>query len=398
MLGMLQRLAKAVTSSSHREETYLTPARAALIAVDRAIRDMRAGLPVFLVTEHQPSGLLIQAAECMTPASYRWLQQESTQPPELLLSPERAHTLHLPAQPVWLQTQSLTPETIAAIADPTLPQENMISFAAQTHITGREHHLANAAVALVKYAELLPVLLTASMRFSSQDAMHQWLAATRVLRVSRPAIESYLPAKAQSLQQVSSAQVPLQGHIPARVVSFRPASGGLEQLAILIGEPEKQTTPVSIRLHSSCLTGDIFGSMRCDCGAQFRKAIEDMQQEGHGVVLYLQQEGRGIGITNKLKAYELQDHGHDTFDANEMLGYAKDERRFMMAAEMLKQLGIRKVRLMTNNPQKLEGLIQAGIDVVDRIAHIIPPNGVNDAYLKAKADKGGHLLQHDDTV
>jgi GTP cyclohydrolase II len=184
--------------------------------------------------------------------------------------------------------------------------------------------------------------------------------------------------------------VPLADAEDARIVAFRPRDGGGEHLAILIGRPADNLPPL-VRLHSQCFTGDLLGSLRCDCGDQLRGAIREIAAGGGGVVLYLAQEGRDIGLVNKLRAYELQDRGLDTFDANEALGFDADERLFLPAAEMLRQLGIERIRLLTNNPDKMQALEAAGIAVIERVAHAFPANGHNERYLSAKA-RSGHLL------
>ena len=150
--------------------------------------------------------------------------------------------------------------------------------------------------------------------------------------------------------------------------------------------------PVLIRLHSECYTGDLLGSLRCDCGEQLRGAIAEIARHGSGVLLYLAQEGRGIGLVNKLRAYQLQDAGFDTVDANEQLGFDADERVYRPAATMLARMGIKSVRLMTNNPLKIGQLAQYGIEVAERVPHIFPANGHNEKYLRTKAEKSGHLL------
>jgi GTP cyclohydrolase II len=188
---------------------------------------------------------------------------------------------------------------------------------------------------------------------------------------------------------VSRARVPLAGAEDARVLAYRPSDGGIEHLAIVIGEPKE---PVLIRLHSECFTGDLLGSLRCDCGDQLRGAIQQISREGAGVLIYLAQEGRGIGLVNKLRAYQLQDDGADTVEANEQLGFDADERVYMPAAEILKDLGFRRVRLMTNNPEKVTALAHFGIDVVERVPHAFAANPHNERYLETKAKKSGHLF------
>jgi len=203
----------------------------------------------------------------------------------------------------------------------------------------------------------------------------------------------YEHTQARTLKAVSEATVPLLDAQDTRIVAFRPYDGGLEHLAIIIGEPStEKDEPVLARLHSECFTGDLLGSLRCDCGDQLRGAINEIASTGGGVLLYLAQEGRGIGLVNKLRAYELQDRGFDTMDANEQLGFDADERVYLPAAEMLRQLGFASVRLMTNNPAKIEALSACDVNVVERVEHAFPSNRHNEHYLKTKAVRGGHLF------
>ena len=211
---------------------------------------------------------------------------------------------------------------------------------------------------------------------------------------SRPSL-AYRRLSASTLKPVSEARVPLADAENVRIVSFRPADGGADQLAILVGEPERHLAPLA-RLHSECFTGDFLGSLRCDCGDQLRGAIRRMAHEGGGVLLYLAQEGRGIGLANKLRAYTLQDGGLDTVDANHHLGFANDERDYWAAAAMLRQLGIVRVRLLTNNPAKIAQLERYGIEVAGRVPHIFAANVHNRGYLLTKAVRSGHMLEVDD--
>ena len=202
---------------------------------------------------------------------------------------------------------------------------------------------------------------------------------------------AYRRSSAGQLNRVSQARVPLVGAENTEIVAFRAGDGGADHLAIVIGEPKPDQPPLT-RLHSACMTGDLLGSLRCDCGDQLRGAIEVIAQSGAGILLYLAQEGRGIGIANKLRAYELQDAGVDTIDANQLLGFEADERSYLAAAEMLRQLGFSKVRLLTNNPEKVAGLESCGVRVVERVPHVFPENPHNSAYLRTKATRAGHLF------
>ena len=209
--------------------------------------------------------------------------------------------------------------------------------------------------------------------------------------VEASAIESYMKTAAHSLRIVSRARVPLEDAEHAQVVAFRPRDGGIEHLAIVVGEL-KTDAPVLIRMHSECFTGDLMGSLRCDCGNQLRGAISEIAKAGSGILLYLAQEGRGIGLVNKLRAYQLQDAGFDTVDANLQLGFDSDERDYLPAAQMLSLLGVGQVKLLSNNPLKVAALAKQGIDVVERVAHIFPSNEHNDGYLRTKAAKSGHMF------
>jgi GTP cyclohydrolase II len=184
--------------------------------------------------------------------------------------------------------------------------------------------------------------------------------------------------------------VPLAGAESSRVALFRDEFGGGEHVAVVIGEPDLAGS-VPVRLHSACLTGDLLGSLRCDCGEQLRTAVEQIAALGGGILLYLDQEGRSIGLANKLRAYAIQDTGVDTFDADHRLGFSADERSYDLAAAMLQQMGVLRVRLLTNNPAKIDGLREHGIDVVDRLPLQTRPNVHNAAYLRSKRERAGHL-------
>ncbi|VVT21044.1 GTP cyclohydrolase-2 [Sphingomonas sp. EC-HK361] len=195
---------------------------------------------------------------------------------------------------------------------------------------------------------------------------------------------------AARLSIAARAHLPVAGAEDAEIVAFRTPEGPGEHIALLIGDPNGQ--PPLVRLHSECLTGDALGSLKCDCGPQLHAAIHAIEASGWGILLYLRQEGRGIGLINKLRAYALQDQGFDTVDANTRLGFAIDARDFGVAARMLALLGQDRVRLLTNNPQKVAGLEAAGITVVERVAHALPPNPHNARYLATKRDRTGHQL------
>ncbi len=212
-----------------------------------------------------------------------------------------------------------------------------------------------------------------------------------LVRVSGEALRAYRRAQAADLKIVSRAPVPLEGAPQTEFIVFRGGEGLRDQVAIVVGAPDFQK-PVPVRLHSACLTGDLFGSLKCDCGDQLRETVRFMAENEGGILLYLDQEGRGNGLANKIRAYKLQAQGYDTYDADEVLGFDSDQRRFDFAAAMLKQLGVASVRLMTNNPEKISAVREAGIEVVSDHRVIGRRTAENVRYLAAKRDRAGHYI------
>ncbi len=356
------------------------------IAVERAAGELRAGR---LVAVTRNDGLvLIGAAEVATPHMLDDLARRSQTVPALALTAHRAAVLHI--NPSGHDIELLTiashfsADVLRSIADASKDLNDPMKgpFRKAAFAQEPSHH---AAIRLLKIARLLPAgLVTAVLKLPTN-------AASGLLTVAADDIMAYDTTIALGLQQVAAARVPLGGADNTRIIAFRPQDGGIEHLAIVIGDPSPDQ-PVLIRLHSECFTGDLLGSLKCDCGDQLRGAIAEISRVGAGILLYLAQEGRGIGLINKLKAYSLQDQGFDTVDANERLGFDADERVFLPAAEMLKRLGHTTVRLMTNNPEKVAGLEACGITVTDRVPHAFPSNSHNEYYLLTKKKRSGHYL------
>ena len=358
-----------------------------LRAVHRAAADLRRGTPVLLLGTPD---LVLLTAETAGARGLGELRQLAEGTPVLLLAPARAASvLHRPVVPLRpalalrLPEALFAPDFLRSLADPTaeqiLPGEPVLLPEAPA--------AAPAALALAKLARLLPAVLAAPLRADAAGRA----AELQLQAVQAADVLAYPQAMAANLVRVAEASVPLEGAPDTRIVAFRAPDAGVEQLAIVVGRPEAAEAPL-VRLHSECFTGDLLGSLRCDCGAQLRGAIRRMAEEGAGVLLYLAQEGRGIGLVNKLRAYALQDRGLDTLDANRALGWGADERNFMVAATMLEALGVRRLRLLTNNPDKVTALAACGIEVLRREGHVFAPNGVNDHYLATKALRFGHLL------
>ncbi|HUM07809.1 MAG TPA: GTP cyclohydrolase II [Acidocella sp.] len=354
-------------------------------AVHRAIAEARRGVPVVLAARHP---LIIVPAETVGAEGLRLVDTLSNGPAALLLSPSRAAAVlqhevadKAPAIALKLARPLIDTETLKRAADPTLEQ-----ILPQFETTGAPPE-AEAALALAKLARLLPAVVVAPVKpgWASQKA------GADLLAVPAADLLAYPLNLAASLTKVAEVAVPLDAARDARLIAYRALDQGIEHMAILVGEPEKLEAPL-VRIHSECFTGDLLGSLRCDCGPQLQGAIASMAQAGAGAVLYLAQEGRGIGLINKLRAYTLQDQGLDTLDANRALGWQADERNFHIAAAMLEALGIHKIRLLTNNPEKVKGLAACGIEILERVPHEFAPNGVNDSYLETKARRFGHLI------
>jgi GTP cyclohydrolase II len=352
----------------------------------RAVADLRRGTPVLLSGE---APLILVAAETAGPRSLAELATLSARPAVLLLAALRgAAVLHQPVEPgksvvaLRLDDELLAPGPLRALTDPTV-----VELLPRQPGPAPVPELAPAALVLAKLGRLLPAVLAAPAR---PDVIAD---PGRFGLFSVPAadLRAYPVAAAAELRQIAAARVPLENAPDSRVIAFRTEGSAIEHLAILVGHPESSEAPL-VRIHSECFTGDLLGSLRCDCGTQLRGAIARMAEEGAGVLLYLAQEGRNIGLINKLRAYNLQDRGLDTLDANRALGWEADERNFLIAARMLKDIGVDRIRLLTNNPFKLEALAACGINVVGREAHAFAPNGVNDHYLATKAERFGHLL------
>jgi GTP cyclohydrolase II len=373
--------------------TSLAGDGAAARALDAAIVTLRRGEPVLL--EGRGQALLALAAEFVNDANLARLRAMADRPLHMVLTRRRAVALGLarretmPGALSGAVSITVAPQLPAAVicnlADPAA------SLGVEPPGIGSEPAVAEggelAAVALAKLAALLPAVLVLPL------AAAEAALARRRSDIAVVTTEEVLARRAAiaGLTRVAEARVPLADAEDATLIAFRPGDGGSEHLAILIGAPYA-SHPVLVRLHSACFTGDVLASLRCDCGEQLRGAIATIAEAGGGALLYLAQEGRGIGLVNKLRAYKLQDAGFDTVDANEQLGFDADERVYQPAAEMLRQLGFATVRLLTNNPDKVAALERYGIRVAERVPHVFPANGHNERYLETKRTRSGHLL------
>ncbi|MEZ0496218.1 GTP cyclohydrolase II [Sphingomonas sp. IW22] len=344
----------------------------------RAIDALRRGWPVAIAGADGAIELLaVETADAARLSTF-----DPDQSAGVLLSAGRAATLRLanqidaavPDAPVWVaRAPWLDFDTATALADPQLDLATPLKgpFRA-TPVTGRD--AAAAALRLARIAGILPAFFVRETD------------ATGALPVA--AIDAH--EDAGRLAIAARARLPVVVAEDAEIVAFRTPEAAGEHVALLIGQPDGR--PPLVRLHSECLTGDVLGSLKCDCGPQLQAALAAMKADGWGILLYLRQEGRGIGLVNKLRAYALQDQGFDTVDANTRLGFAIDARDFGVAARMLTLLKQDRIRLLTNNPEKVAALTSAGVTVVERVPHALPANPHNERYLATKRDRTGHQL------
>jgi GTP cyclohydrolase II len=345
-------------------------------AVERAIAALRAGRAIRI---EGPKPLTILSIETATPQLLELLDPNSKAP--LLLSGLRAAALSLanereaadPHQPVLVEREPwLDSDAALALADPAQDFARApVGPLTPLHLGAPK--AAQAALELARAAGLLPAL---------------WLVdgdAAASVPIDQLTSEALRP----EVTLLARARLPIEDMPDTQIFAFRGSDDGQDHVALLVGAFGGK--PPLVRLHSECLTGDVFGSLKCDCGPQLKEALRLIASAGGGVLLYLRQEGRGIGLANKLRAYGLQDRGLDTVDANLRLGFADDERDYAHAAAILRKLGVEEVRLLSNNPRKVAALEHEGIRVAERVAHHMPANPHNADYLAVKKAKSGHL-------
>jgi len=395
-----------------------------LNTIEEALKDFKEGKFVIVVDDEdrENEGDLIMAAEKITPEAVNFMLKKARGVLCVPITMSRAEELNLPHQVSDNTSMLGTPftvtvdklegcttgvsthdraETIKALADPaSVPQTfgrpgHINPLYAQDNGVLRRSGHTEAAVDLCKLSGLYPA--GALMEIMNEDGtmarMPQLVERAKEWGMKIITIKdliAYRLKKETTIEVGDEVDLPTTyGHF--RLIPFRQASNGLEHMALIKGHWE-EGEPILVRVHSSCATGDILGSRRCDCGEQLHRSMEMIEKEGKGVVIYMQQEGRGIGLMNKIAAYKLQEEGYDTVDANVHLGFKPDERDYGCGAQMLRHLGIQKMKLMTNNPTKRVGLEAYGLEIVENVPIEIMPNKYDKKYLETKRDRMGHTL------
>ncbi len=393
-------------------------------SIESALADIREGRIVIVVDDEdrENEGDFVLAAEKATPQSVNFLAKYGRGLICVALLPERTRelkldpmvdentSLHQTAFTVSVDVLNGTTTGVSA-ADRAKTVISLVSPKTQPSDLGRPGHIfplrgmeegvlrrsghTEAAIDLARLAGLYPagVLCEIMNDDGTMSRVPQLMKIAREFGLHVITIEDLIHYRMMREKMVQKVVVT---RLPTRYGSFQlhlyqGTIDKKEHLALVKGEI-KSDDPVLVRVHSECLTGDVFGSARCDCGEQLHRAMEMVEKEGSGVILYMRQEGRGIGLVNKIKAYKLQDDGNDTVEANEKLGFKADLRDYGIGAQILVDLGIKKMRLMTNNPKKIVGLEGYGLEVVERIPIEIEPNAINHKYLETKRDKLGHLI------
>ena len=395
-----------------------------LNTIEEALKDFKEGKFVIVVDDEdrENEGDLIMAAEKITPEAVNFMLKNARGVLCVPITMSRAEKLNLPHQVSDNTSMLGTPftvtvdklegcttgvsthdraETIKALADPaSMPQTfgrpgHINPLYAQDNGVLRRSGHTEAAVDLCKLSGLYPA--GALMEIMNEDGtmarMPQLVERAKEWGMKIITIKdliAYRLKKETTIEVGDEVDLPTTyGHF--RLIPFRQSSNGLEHMALIKGHWE-EGEPILVRVHSSCATGDILGSRRCDCGEQLHRSMEMIEKEGKGVVIYMQQEGRGIGLMNKIAAYKLQEEGYDTVDANVHLGFKPDERDYGCGAQMLRHLGIQKMKLMTNNPTKRVGLEAYGLEIVENVPIEIMPNKYDKKYLETKRDRMGHTL------
>ena len=372
---------------------------------ERGLFDLRQGRPVYVAPSSgavasDETGALVAAVDGLAGAALDTLRRQG--PIRLAVTGERAASMGLAssspdeerraaprgAMPISLALNGENPDQIVRLASAHGmfgPDDFDLRAASAVEAGG---------VRLARLGRLLPAVVSAAADPDRSEGLRTAIDRGVSLTVTTDQIEALASAKGVRVTRVSDGPVPLAEAEDARFVFFREANGLLDHVAILFGASGSWPDPTPVRLHSACLTGDLFGSLRCDCGEQLRGAVRYFAQQGGGVLLYMSQEGRDIGLANKLRAYRLQEEGLDTIDADGTLGFGADERCYGAAIEMLRALGVKRVQLLTNNPGKVSALGEAGIEVAGRMPLYGTLNRHNQSYVKAKVERAGHWL-HD---
>ena len=370
--------------------------RTLTLKIERAISELRRGGKIVISDPNSRYSVLLVASELIQKDTVQELSERALSRPNVILSSNRCNAIGI----------KITDQSCSILIDKDWSLHDILSLCMP--LTGHKIPIINGVIAennesivfycllILRQSRLLPAGLMSIVSNIAPENINQWAFNNNLIHINISDIKYYEQNTAESLVMSVKAKVPIAETENCEIIIFRPKDGGDEHFCLVFGKTRKIDTELEhntlVRVHSQCITGDVLDSLKCDCGQQLKQSIKIMAQANEGVLIYLAQEGRDIGLLNKLRAYSLQETGMDTVEANEDLGFNDDERLYYPVKEMLSQLKITKVKLITNNPRKVENLTKLGINVTERIPIKINPNKYNKKYLDTKSKKSGHIL------
>ena len=368
------------------------------VKIERAISELRRGGKIIISDINSGMSVILTAAEMIEVDTITNLSQLTSSRPNIILSSNRSNALGLASNSYPCSILIEKTWSINDILSLCMPLHNH----AQPNLNGvvfeKSNNVVSICLLLLRQARLLPAGLISIISNVPIEKVSDWASNNNIVYIDSINVTSFEKNNAERLSIAVRAKVPLAETDNCEVVIFRPKDGGNEHFCLLIGKSryslnnqEAAHIPM-VRIHSQCITGDILDSLKCDCGQQLKESIKLMAQADEGILIYLAQEGRDIGLLNKLRAYALQEKGMDTVEANLALGFKDDERLYYPVKEILKKLNVNSIKLITNNPRKINHLTNLGIKVVERIPIKIKANKYNKKYLKTKSKKSGHIL------
>jgi len=368
------------------------------IKIERAISELRRGGKIVISDNNTGVSIVLFAAELIEKGTIEEISQATLSRPSIILSSNRASAIgirinnkpcSISVQRNWTETDILS--LCMPLIDHPKPKIN--------GVISENNKIVSSCLLILRQARLLPAGLMSIISNVSLDDINHWSFKNDLINIEANDIQFYETSNSNKLTMSVKAKVPISYTDNCEIVIFRPKDGGDEHFCLIFGKTRNVNNDINhdcnntlVRIHSQCITGDILESLKCDCGQQLKESIKLMANANEGLLIYLAQEGRDIGLLNKLRAYSLQETGMDTVEANEALGFNDDERLYYPAKEILSQFKINKVRLITNNPKKVEHMFNLGINVTERIPIKIDANKHNKKYLETKSKKSGHFL------
>jgi GTP cyclohydrolase II len=366
------------------------------VKIERAISELRRGGKVVISDHNTGISVLLMSSELVQLDTVDTFSKIALSRPNIILSANRSKAIGIKSDNKPCSILINKNWSLSDIMSLSLPLTNQVRPEINGVVSEKENGIVSASLLLLRQARLLPAGLMSLISNVSLDSIGDWSFKNNLIHVDLEDIIAYEKASADSLIMEVRAKVPIAYTDNCEIIVFRPKDGGDEHFCLIFGKTRKTSSLAKenplVRIHSQCITGDILNSLKCDCGEQLKSSIKLMADADEGVLIYLSQEGRDIGLLNKLRAYSLQEKGMDTVQANEDLGFNDDERLYYPAKEILSQLKIHKIRLITNNPKKVTHLANLGINITERIPIKIKPNKFNKRYLETKSKKSGHLL------